>query len=63
MRINMYKLKVKDTIYTIPKENIGMFAYVQAQDRGKIIDPRNIDGAIFYLKSIGIEVLDKGEKN
>ena len=52
----MYRLKVKDSIFTIPEENIGMFAYVKAQDNGKIIDPRNIDGAIFYLRNIGIEV-------
>ena len=55
----MYRLTVKDSIFTIPKENIGMFAYVKAQDNGQIIDPRNIDGAIAYLESIGIKVEDE----
>lgn len=52
----MYRLKAGDMEYTIPKENIGMLAYVKAKDNGDIIDPRNIDGAIFYLRSLGIEV-------
>lgn len=54
----MYRLKAGDTEYTIPKENIGMLAYVKAKakDNGDIIDPRNIDGAIFYLRSLGIMV-------
>ena len=52
----MYKLTVKDTVYTIPKENIGLLAYVKAQDNGTSINPNDKEGAIEYLRKIGIEV-------
>ena len=52
----MYKLTLKGKEFTIPKENIGLLAFTQAQDRGQIINPRDADGAIKYLESIGIEV-------
>ena len=54
----MYKLKVKDSIFEIPKENIKALALVQALDRG--ITHGNIhdeETAIEYLESIGIEVI------
>ena len=55
----MYRLTVKDTIFTIPKENIGLLAFTKAQDMGKIIDPNDIDGAIKFLEDIGMEVQDE----
>lgn len=55
----MYKLKVKDKVFTIPKGNIVPFAWQQAIQRGimrgKIHDDQT---AIEYLNSIGIEVTD-----
>ena len=53
----MYKLKVKDSVYTIPKENIKAFALYQALQRG--ITHGNIHDdktAIEFLESIGVEV-------
>ena len=57
----MYKLKVKGSEYTIPRENIGLLAFIQAQDRGVTIDPKNKDMAIAFLKGIGFEV-EENEK-
>lgn len=55
----MYKLKVKDSVFTIPKQNIVLLAMQQAMDRGimqgNIHDEKS---AIEYLESIGIEVED-----
>lgn len=53
----MYKLKIKDAVYEITKENIKVFALMQELDRG--ITHGNIHDektAIEYLNSIGIEV-------
>ena len=52
----MYKLKVKDKTFTIPKENLKLLAYVQAMDRGVNVPLKNDKDAIEYLSSIGIEV-------
>lgn len=57
----MYKLTVKDSVYTIPKENIGLLAFTKAQDMGVIIDPKDREGAIRFLEGIGIEVEDYDE--
>ena len=58
----MYKLKVKDSVYTIPKQNIKAFALYQAIARGithgDICDEVT---AIKYLSSIGFEVSDGKE--
>lgn len=55
----MYKLTVKGKEFTLPKQNIIVFALSQAIDRGiirgKIHDEAT---AIEYLNSIGIEVED-----
>jgi hypothetical protein len=55
----MYRLKVKDSVFTIPKANIGLLAFTKVQDMGKIIDPNDIDGAIKFLEDIGMEVQDE----
>ena len=54
----MYKLTVTKTgnAFTIPKQNLGLFAFTQAQDRGQVIDFRDTAKAIAYLESIGIGV-------
>lgn len=55
----MYRLKVKDSIFTIPKKNICLLAMTKAMDRhdntmgNAILCPQ---GAIEYLESIGVEV-------
>ena len=52
----MYKLKVKDSIYTIPKENIRLLAMTKAMDLKQNVDLSTSEKAIEYLKSIGIKV-------
>lgn len=52
----MYKLRVKDKVFTIPKGDIGLFAYLKAADSGINIDPKDGVGAIEYLRAIGIMV-------
>ena len=56
----MYKLMVKDSVFTIPKENIIMFALHKALENGithgKIHDSET---AIEYLESIGIKVYEQ----
>ena len=58
----MYKLRVKDKEFTIPKENIKLFALYEALQRG--IKKGNIHDnptAIEYLDSIGIKVSEMAE--
>ena len=54
----MYRLKVKDSIFTIPKENIRLLAMSKAMDLNEIddVDLRTEEKAIAFLQSIGIEV-------
>lgn len=55
----MYELKVKDTVYTCPDESIIPLAMVKAMNRNDNTIGNAIlckQGAIEYLKSIGIEV-------
>ena len=54
----MYRLKVKDSVFTIPKENIGLLAFTKAQDMGMTINPNDKEGAIRFLEVIGITVED-----
>lgn len=58
----MYTLTVTKTgtQYTIPKQNLGLFAFTQAQDRGMVIDFKDHDVVVKFLASIGILV---GEEN
>lgn len=64
----MYRLKVKgkDSIFTIPKKNICLLAMTKAMDRNDntmgnaILCPQ---GAIEYLESIGIEVVEEIDDN
>ena len=52
----MYKLKLKNTTYTIPKQNLRLLAMVKAQDLNKNVKLENDKDAINFLESIGIEV-------
>ena len=58
----MYKLMVKDSVFTILKESIIMFALHKALENGithgKIHDSET---AIEYLESIGIRVVEDKE--
>lgn len=54
----MYRLKVKDSVFTIPKENIGLLAFTKAKDMGAVIDPNDKEMAIRFLEGIGIGVED-----
>lgn len=54
----MYRLKVKDSVFTIPKANIGLLAFTKAQDMGAVIDPNDKEGAIKFLEGLGIKVED-----
>ena len=55
----MYKIKVKDSEYTIPKENLIPFALYEMHQRGLIFSGIDSDEvAITFLKGIGIEVSD-----
>ena len=54
----MYKLTVTKTgnVFTIPKQNLGLFAFTQAQDRGMVINFKDHDVVVKFLASICIEV-------
>lgn len=57
----MYKLKVKGSIFTIPKENIRLLAMSKAMDLGQsnlCVCFDNDEYAIKYLRGIGITVED-----
>lgn len=57
----MYRLKIKDSTFTIPKANIGLLAFTKAQDMGMTINPNDKEMAIKFLEGIGIEVEDYDE--
>ena len=57
LRKKNYEIKVKDSVFTIPKENIKMLAITKAIDNG--ITHGNIHNdktAIEYLESLGMEI-------
>lgn len=55
---NKYLLKVGNTEYTIPKENLKVLAMLKASDLeyNKIIT--NTDEAIEFFNSIGVNVIE-----
>ena len=59
----MYKLKIKDTIYIIPKENICALAISKFFDIGGSWQPdlNTQEGAIEYLKSFGMEIQEHNQ--
>lgn len=52
----MYKLKLKNTTYTIPKQNLRLLTMVKAQDLNKNICLDTNEQAVEFLESLGIEV-------
>ena len=52
----MYKLTVKDSVYTIPKENLKFLAIMKAKDYGKNPDLSTEEKIIEFFKSIRIFV-------
>lgn len=54
----MYELKIGDSIYTIPKENIRLLAMQQSFDRQDCVVLETDAQAIGYLERLGFEVDD-----
>ena len=53
----MYLIKVKESEYTIPKENIVMLALMKAMDlKVNGIPLKTEEQAIAYLESLGMEI-------
>lgn len=52
----MYKLTVKDSIYTISKQNLKLLAMSKAIDLLLMVDLSTNEKAIEFLNSIGITV-------
>lgn len=60
----MYKLTMPSgKIFTIPKSNIGLLAFQQAQDKGFTIDPKDVNLSIEFLKTLGIKVEDNEKED
>ena len=53
----MYKLTIKDNVYTIPKNNISLLAIDKAMEN-LYYNPNLVteEGAIEYLESLGVKV-------
>lgn len=57
--MSKYLLKIKNSEFTIPKENIVMLALVKAMDmKVQGIPIKNQEQAISFLENIGAEVSD-----
>lgn len=52
----MYKLTIKDSVYTIPKENLKFLAIMKAKDYGKNPDLSTEEKVIEFFKSIRVFV-------
>ena len=57
----MYELKIGDSIYTIPKENIRLLAMQQSFDRQDCVALETDAQAIEYLERLGFEIGDVDE--
>lgn len=51
-----YKLIIKGSVFTIPKQNIRFLAMTKAQDLNKNICLDTNEQAVEFLESLGIEV-------
>lgn len=57
LRKKNYEIKVKDSIFKIPKENIKLLAITKALDNGITHDNiHDEETAIEYLESLGMEI-------
>lgn len=54
---NKYLIKVKESEFTIPKENLKMLAWVKMQDRKEFVPIDTEEQVIKYLESLGIKVI------
>lgn len=52
----MYKLKVKEKEFTIPKANLKWLAYVKSQDLGLDFNCQTDKEVIDFLKTINVTV-------
>lgn len=52
----MYLIKVKNSEYTIPKENFKILARLKMQDRGEFLPIDTDEQAIKYFESLGMSV-------
>ena len=52
----MYKLTVKDSVYTIPKENLKFLAMIKAKDLMENPDLSTEENVIKFFESIGVFV-------
>lgn len=51
-----YLIKIKDSEYTLPKENLILLARVKAIDLGKDFNINTNEDAIKFFKSIDVEI-------
>ena len=54
--MSKYLIKVKNSEYTIPKENFKILARLKMQDRGEFLPIDTDEQGIAYFKSLGMEV-------
>ena len=54
--MSKYLIKVKDSEFTIPKENFRMLAWIKMQDRGDFLPIDTDEQAIKYFESLGMSV-------
>lgn len=54
--MSKYLIKVKNSEYTIPKENFKFLARIQMQDRGDFIVLDTDEQCIAYFESLGMSV-------
>lgn len=53
----MYELKVKNSVFTIPKENLKLLAMSKAIDLGRFNEKLNTnEDAIKFFESLGMQV-------
>lgn len=52
----MYKLTIKDSVYTIPKQNLKLLAMSKALDLHLMVDLSTNEKVIEFFNSIGITV-------
>lgn len=60
--MNKYLIKVKDSEYTIPKENFKILARIKMQDRGEFVPIDTDEQAIKYFESLGMSVSEVEEQ-
>ena len=54
----MYRLTIKGTEFTVPKENIRLLAFAKATDLGVPVAFTTEEQAVEFLRKLGIKVED-----